>query len=69
MRLWHKDFYMKRKYRIKIDKIYLYHNKIRIDYSVYTQNRLVAHGGGIFLIDFLRYWFDITFRNQFNIRF
>ena len=60
---------MKYKYKLKLDKIYSYKKHIKVNYTLYMNDTLVAQGGGITLIDYLIYWYEVKIKHKFNIRF
>ena len=60
---------MKYKYKLKLDKIYFYKWHIKINYTLYMNNTVIAQGGGISLLDYLIYWYEIKIKHKFNIRF
>ena len=57
------------KYKLKLDKIYIYKKHIKVNYTLYMNDTLVAQGGGITLIDYLIYWYEVKFKHEFNIKF
>ena len=64
---------MKKKYKLKLEKIYMYNKKMKISYTIYEKKDgkyiSCATGAGISLKDFLLYWFDCKFKHQINLRF
>ena len=60
---------MKCKYKLKIDKIYIYKKHIKVNYTLYMNDTIVAQGSGFNLIDYLIYWYEIKIKHKFNIRF
>jgi hypothetical protein len=64
---------MKKKYKLKLEKIYMYNKKIKVSYTIYEKKdrkyTLCATGAGVPLKEFFIYWFECNFKHQFNIRF
>lgn len=63
-----------KKYKIKITKIYTYNKKKKLIYEIYQKQkdktyRLVQHGGGISIKDFLEIWFYTKILHKELIKF
>lgn len=60
---------MRCKYKLKLDKMYIYKKHIKVNYTLYMNDTIIAQGSGITLIDFLIYWYEVKIKHKFNIRF
>ena len=65
---------MMKKYKIKLIKINRYKKKQKLVYEIWEKQKdktykLVQHGSGITIKDFLEMWFYITFFHKLLIKF
>ena len=60
---------MKYNYKLKLDKMYIYKKHIKVNYTLYMNDTIVAQGSGISLLGYLIYWYEVKIKHKFNIRF